>query len=46
MGLNSNSAASIFQEIIQHRKFPGALFIADDQWKETLREAMGLRRDG
>jgi spermidine synthase len=46
MGLNSYSAESIFQEIIQYRKFPGALFIADDQWKETLSEAMGLRRDG
>ena len=45
IGLNNYTAASIFQEISKYRKFPEALFIASDQWKEMLSEAMRLRRD-
>ena len=45
IGLNNYTAARIFREIIAYRKFPEALFIASDQWKEMLSEAMGLPRD-
>ena len=45
IGLNNYTAASIFQEISQYRKFPESLFVASDSWKELLSEAMGLQRD-
>ncbi len=44
VGLNNYAAASIFQEISEYRRFPEALFIANEQWKEMLSEAMRLPR--
>ncbi len=42
VGLNNYTAADIFSEIAKFRTFPETLFNADDGWKSTLRQAMGV----
>jgi spermidine synthase len=44
VGLNAYTEADIFQQIAQHKQFPDALFTANDEWKMSLRRAMGLSR--
>ena len=41
VGINKYQEASIFEQIVKHRTFPTALFIANDAWKSQLRGAMG-----
>lgn len=42
VGLNNYTASDIFSEIAKFRTFPETLFNADDGWKSTLRQAMGV----
>lgn len=42
VGLNNYTASDIFSEIAKFRTFPNTLFNADDGWKSTLRQAMGV----
>ena len=42
IGLNSYTSGEIFDQIIPFRRFPDALFIASDEWKMALRQAMGI----
>ena len=40
-GLNSYTEASIFDQIMQHRRYPENLFTATDDWKAAFRRALG-----
>lgn len=40
-GLNAYQGDVIFSSMIQGRKFPSALFIADDNWKMSLQGMLG-----
>jgi spermidine synthase len=40
VGLNQYTAASIYEQIAQFRKSPDSLFIADEEFKRRLREAI------
>ncbi|MES2523179.1 MAG: fused MFS/spermidine synthase [Gemmatimonadota bacterium] len=42
VGLNNYTEAQIFQQIRERGKFPDALFVASDAWKESLRRTVGL----
>jgi spermidine synthase len=42
VGLNTYSEAAILQEIRQHARFPEELFVASEEWKGTMRRALGL----
>ena len=46
-GLENNSYdnASIFEEFTQYRRFPEDLFVATDDWKNTLSREAGLKRE-
>lgn len=44
VGLNIYGAADIFEEISTRRKFPEKLFVADDAWKVSLSQMMGIPR--
>ena len=44
IGLNQHTEASIFSEIVKLRRFPDALFVADDAWKAQLRDAISTAR--
>lgn len=41
VGLNNYTAGDIYAEIVKHRQFPEALFMADPSWINSLRQAMG-----
>ncbi|MCC6242470.1 MAG: fused MFS/spermidine synthase [Gemmatimonadaceae bacterium] len=41
VGLNNYTAGDIFAEIVKHRRFPDALFVADPSWLSSLRQALG-----
>ncbi len=43
-GLNTYGAADIFDEIAKHRTFPEQLFLANEAWKTSLRQTMGMTR--
>jgi len=44
VGLNNYTAGEIFDEVTKFRTFPDALFQADEGWKATLRQVMGVAR--
>jgi len=44
VGLNNYTAADIFDAIAKFRTFPDSLFAADEGWKATLRQSMGVAR--
>ena len=44
MGLNNYTAADISDAITKYKKFPSDLFIASDEWKASLRQAIGVTR--
>ncbi len=44
VGLNNYTAADIFDAIAKFRTFPDSLFTADEGWKATLRQSMGVAR--
>jgi len=44
VGLNNYTEANIFDQIVQHKTFPEKLFVADEAWTTSLRQAIsGLR---
>lgn len=44
VGLNRYQSEGIYEQIVSHRRFPDALFHANEAWKEQLRNAlMGWR---
>ena len=43
VGINKYQEASIFEQIVQQRRFPESLFVASDAWKAQLRDAIGGR---
>ena len=44
IGLNNYTAADISDAITTYKKFPSDLFIASDEWKTSLRQAIGAAR--
>lgn len=40
-GLNAYQGDVIFSSMVQGRKFPGNLFVADEDWKNTLQNMLG-----
>jgi len=40
VGLNSYRSEAIYNQLAAYRRFPDALFVADDAWKARLRTAM------
>ncbi len=41
LGLNQYTEASIFSEIVKHRRFPEKMFAADSSWMSQLRSSIG-----
>ena len=44
VGLNKYTEADIFDAIAQHKHFPEALFVANEQWMTSLRRSIGGTR--
>ncbi len=44
VGLNRYTEADIFQDIAQYKRFPEGLFVANETWMESLRQAIGAVR--
>ena len=44
VGLNKYTEADIFDAIAQHKRFPEALFVANEQWMASLRRSIGGTR--
>ncbi len=44
VGLNKYTEADIFDAIAQHKRFPETLFVANEQWMTSLRQAIGGSR--
>jgi spermidine synthase len=40
--LNLYHSAQIYSEMLRYRVFPDDLFVSSDEWKQALRQAMGL----
>ncbi len=44
IGLNRYTEADILQEITRYKRFPAGLFVANETWMESLRQAIGAVR--
>jgi hypothetical protein len=43
MGVNGNSAALIYSDMLRYRKFPEDLFIGSEEKIKALKAALGIR---